>query len=153
MTYDELVKKLQKNYGNIDASAVKEHVAVQFNIEGEGEGALYVEVADGKLDVQPYEYYDHDAVLTTNADVALKLSERKVDLQEAYNNESVKVWGDLDKVLSIFGQLDVKKAPAKKAPVKKAATKSTASKAEPKKTTAKKAPAKKAASKKATAKK
>lgn len=145
MTYDELVKKLQKNYSDLDASTVKEHVAVQFNIEGEGEGALYLEFADGKTVVEPYEYYDHDAVLTTSADVALKLSEKEIDLMDAYNNESVKVWGDLDKVLYTFGQLEAKKA-ARKAAEQKAAT--AAKTAEAKKTEAVKAEVKPAEVKK-----
>ena len=38
MTYEELVKEVRKNYGALDASGIKEHVAVQFNIEGEAEG-------------------------------------------------------------------------------------------------------------------
>lgn len=65
MTYEELVKEVKKNYGALDASNIKEHVAVQFNIEGEAEGAFYVEIADSNVDVEPFEYYDRDAVVTT----------------------------------------------------------------------------------------
>ena len=97
MTYEELVKEVKKNYGALDASNIKEHVAVQFNIEGEAEGAFYVEIADSNVDVEPFEYYDRDAVVTTSADIALSLSSKKVSLKDAYNDETAKVWGDLDK--------------------------------------------------------
>ncbi|WP_196803060.1 SCP2 sterol-binding domain-containing protein [Butyrivibrio sp. MC2013] len=155
MNYEELVAQLKTNYGKLDASKVTEHVAIQFNIEGEGEGALYVEFTDGSVNVQPYEYFDNDAILTTSADMAIKLSEKKADLKESYDNETVKVWGDLDKILFVYSQLELPaaKAPAKKAPTKKAATaKKTTAAA---KTAEKKAPAKKATStsKKTTAKK
>ena len=108
MTYEELVKEVKKNYGALDASNIKEHVAVQFNIEGEAEGAFYVEIADSNVDVEPFEYYDRDAVVTTSADIALSLSSKKVSLKDAYNDETAKVWGDLDKILYAFEQLKAK---------------------------------------------
>ena len=146
MTYEELVKEVKKNYGALDASNIKEHVAVQFNIEGEAEGAFYVEIADSNIDVEPFEYYDRDAVVTTSADVALSLSLKKVDLKDAYNDETAKVWGDLDKILYAFEQLKVKE----EAPKKAAATKTTAKKTTTKKSTAKKTTTKKAATAKTT---
>ena len=38
----------------VDASGVKGHLAVQADVYGEGEGAFYIEVKDGKVEVQPY---------------------------------------------------------------------------------------------------
>lgn len=152
MTYEELVKEVRKNYGALDASGIKEHVAVQFNIEGEAEGAFYVEITDSNVDVEPFEYFDRDAVVTTSADVALSLSSKKLSLKDAYNDETAKVWGDLDKILYAFDQLSAKaQEPKKAAPKKAAAKKTTAKKPAAKKTTTAKKPAKKAAEKKAEA--
>ena len=152
MTYEELVKEVRKNYGALDASGIKEHVAVQFNIEGEAEGAFYVEITDGNVDVEPFEYFDRDAVVTTSADVALSLSSKKLSLKDAYNDETAKVWGDLDKILYAFDQLSAKaQEPKKAAPKKAAAKKTTAKKPAAKKTTTAKKPAKKATEKKAEA--
>lgn len=157
MTYEELVKEVKKNYGALDASNIKEHVAVQFNIEGEAEGAFYVEIADSNVDVEPFEYYDRDAVVTTSADVAISLSSKKVSLKDAYNDETAKVWGDLDKILYAFEQLKAKeeapkKTVAKKTTAKKPAAKKTATKkaAAPKAETAKKATTSKKAEEKKT---
>ena len=36
----------------------------QFNVTGEAEGIFYAEVKEGKLYVEPYEYYDRDAIFT-----------------------------------------------------------------------------------------
>lgn len=47
MTYQELVEELRKLYEEVDASVIEEHFAIQINIVGEAEGALYVEFADG----------------------------------------------------------------------------------------------------------
>ena len=53
MTYEELVQSVKDIYANADAGNVKEHVAIQCNIEGEAEGALYIEFSEGNIDVQP----------------------------------------------------------------------------------------------------
>ena len=145
MTYQELVKKLETAYAKADASAITDHVAVQFNVTGEGEGALYLEVADGKVDIQPYEYYDRDAIVTTNASALVDIATGKLNISEAYNKGILYVDGDLHKA-SLLEKIVLKKAAEKKAPAKKAPAK----KAPAKKTTAKKAaPAKKAEAPKA----
>ena len=101
MTYEELVKSVKDIYANADAGNVKEHVAIQCNIEGEAEGALYIEFSEGNIDVQPYEYYDRDAILTLSAANLLEIAAGKKDLLEAYHANEVSVWGDLDKVVEM----------------------------------------------------
>ena len=49
-TYEEIFKKFKNKFAKADVSNVQEHLAYQFNIKGEGEGAFYAEVKDGKLD-------------------------------------------------------------------------------------------------------
>ena len=145
MTYQELVEKLETAYAKADASAVADHVAVQFNVTGEGEGALYLEVTDGKVDIQPYEYYDRDAIVTTNASALVDIATGRLNISEAYNKGILYVDGDLHKA-SLLEKIVLKKAAEKKTPAKKAPAK----KAPAKKTTAKKAaPAKKAEAPKA----
>ena len=77
MTYEELVQSVKDIYANADAGNVKEHVAIQCNIEGEAEGALYIEFSEGNIDVQPYEYYDRDAILTLSAANLLEIAAGK----------------------------------------------------------------------------
>lgn len=101
MTYEELVQSVKDIYANADAGNVKEHVAIQCNIEGEAEGALYIEFSEGNIDVQPYEYYDRDAILTLSAANLLEIAAGKKDLLEAYHANEVSVWGDLDKVVEM----------------------------------------------------
>lgn len=101
MTYEELVQSVKNVYANADAGNVKEHVAIQCNIEGEAEGALYIEFSEGNIDVQPYEYYDRDVILTLSAANLLEIAAGKKDLLEAYHANEVSVWGDLDKVVEM----------------------------------------------------
>lgn len=104
MTYDEVVKELRNDALMFDASGVSEHVAVQFNIYGEGEGALYIEISDGRLNIQPYEYYDRDALVYLEASTLLDLASGKLSMKRAYEEKKIVVQGKHDAVLA-FGKL------------------------------------------------
>ena len=141
MTYEELVAKAKETYGVADASKITEHVAIQFNVTGEAAGAFYLEIADGKINIEPYEYYDRDVIVTTDADTLVKMAEGKLGMEAAYLTGKIKAEGNLGKGL-LLKELTPKKA-AKKATAKKATTKKPAEKK-----TAEKKPAAKKTTKK-----
>lgn len=120
MTYEELVAKLQAAYGDVDASKIKEHLAIQFDVRGEADGALYLEIADGKVAVEPYEYYDRDILVTISAENLIALAEGKIDVLDAYNNGMLTAEGDLGKALLLK---DIVRKKAEEEPKKTAAQK------------------------------
>ena len=125
MTYEELVAKLQTEYGKYDASTVKEHLAIQFNVRGEADGALYLEIADGKIHIEPYEYYDRDILVTISAQNLIALAEAKLDVLDAFNNGMLTAEGDLPKAL-MLKDLAKKEEPKKTVAQKVESTVSTA---------------------------
>ncbi|MBO4908042.1 MAG: SCP2 sterol-binding domain-containing protein [Lachnospiraceae bacterium] len=139
MTYEEVVGKAKQAVKKIDTTAIKEHSAIEIDIEGEGEGAFYVELDNGKAVVEPYEYYDNDCRIRTDAATLADLLAGKLDAVAALSDGKLVVEGDMEKAVALASAL--KSAPAKKAaaPAKKpAAKKTTAKKPAEKKTTAKK---------------
>ncbi|MGN0132610.1 MAG: SCP2 sterol-binding domain-containing protein [Lachnospiraceae bacterium] len=141
MTYEEIVAYARKKIADVDVSEYKGHLAVQVNITGEGSGAFYVELNDGKAAVEPYEYFDRDAILIASADVFNALVDGKKDAVAAYLSGELRVEGNLDRAQE-FGEVLKKR---KKKAVKKTPAKATAKAAKPAaKTTAKaaKSPAK-----------
>jgi len=82
MTYHEFVQELREIFNTIDASAIEEHFAIQLNIVGEAEGALYIEFADGAIDVQPYEYYDRDLIINADFETALDIASGETELAD-----------------------------------------------------------------------
>ena len=126
MTYEELVQQVKEIAEGADASKIQEHVAFQFNIEGEASGAFYLEVKDGKAVVEPYEYYDRDVLIRCTADTLLKIVEGKLDPVFAFTVQKIKVEGDLGKALllkEVVGQNKAEKKAAKKTAEKKTAKK------------------------------
>ena len=82
-------------------SMIHEHLAYQFNITGEGEGAFYAEVKDGQLDIQPYEYFDRDSLFICSADVLFKIISGKMDPVLAFTLGKLKVEGSIEKALRL----------------------------------------------------
>ena len=99
MTYEELVADIKKAAAKADASKIKEHIAFQFNITGEAAGAFYLEIKDGQIDVQPYEYYDRNVLITSSAENIIKIMNGKLDPVLAFTLQKIKVEGDLGRAL------------------------------------------------------
>ena len=97
MTYEEVVKEAQKIAAKGDASGIKEHLAVQYNITGEGEGVFYMEVKDGRIDVQPYDYNDRDILVTADGQTILDMMSGKLDIVNAYLTHKISAEGNLGK--------------------------------------------------------
>lgn len=152
MTYENLVKAAKKAANAVDAKVIKEHLAVEFDIEGKGEGAFYVEFTSKAVEVEPYEYYDHDFRVRTDADTALAIlngeltSAKAVEVGKAIVEGNEYKIGLLDEYLK--AEIAVKKV-SKKAPAKKATTKAADKKPAEKKPVPKKV-AKKPAAKAST---
>ena len=92
-----VLKKVKTAAKKADASSIKEHVAFQFNITGEGAGAFYLEIDNGEVKVEPYEYYDRDVLITSSADNIIKMMNGKLDPVLAFTIGKIKVEGDLGK--------------------------------------------------------
>ena len=101
MTYAEYFSYVKTLFMNADVSDIKEHLAYQFNITGEASGIFYVEVKDGELHIEPYEYYDRDAMFTASAKTFKDILYGKMDPVFAFTIQKLKVEGNFDKALKL----------------------------------------------------
>ncbi len=151
MTYEEIVQSAKDVLLKKDVSEFKGHLAVQVDVTGEGEGAFYVELKDGQLFVEPYDYNDRDCKLIASADTLTKLVTGKLDAVLAFTTGKLKVEGSIDKALEFQKICKAKDKKAAKPAAKKTAAKSAEKKA-PTKAAEKKTATKTTAAKKTTAK-
>lgn len=114
MTYEELVVQAKETYGKMDAGNVKEHVAIQFNITGEAAGAFYLEIKDGQVFIEPYEYYDRDVIVTCSAENLIKMAEGELGMEAAYLTGKIKAEGNLGKALLLKELTKAKKKATRK---------------------------------------
>ena len=101
MTYSEYFASVKTKFMGADVSDIHEHLAYQFNVLGEGSGVFYVEIKDGQLFIEPYEYFDRDAMFTATAEVFNDIMDGKLDPVFAFTVQKLKVEGNIDKALKI----------------------------------------------------
>ena len=129
MKYSEVVKNAKKKIMSLDHSKIHEHLAVEFDIEGEGEGAFYAEFAGGTVNVEPYDYHDNDFRVRGDADSILKLLDGGLTVKTL--SDKVRIEGDTNKAAAFERVLEGKKLTTSK----KEAVKLTTSKKEAEKLT------------------
>lgn len=115
MTYAELFAQVKNEFLGADVSGISEHLAYQFNIVGDAEGIFYVEVKEGKIFVEPYEYFDRDVMFTCTADTLQKISSGKLDPVAAFTIQKLKVEGDFGKALKLQEFIKTEKKKVKEA--------------------------------------
>ena len=100
MTYEQVVSKVKAKYSDIDASSIEGTQAIQINLSGKNaEGIFYIEVKDGKVNVEPYDYHDKCAEVTVNPTNLFKILDGKLNPVIAYTTGKVSIYGDVDTVL------------------------------------------------------
>ena len=119
MKYAEFFAKIKGEFMGADVSDITEHLAYQLNITGEAEGIFYVELKDGKLYVEPYEYYDRDAIFIGDAQTFMQIAEGKLDPVVAVTSQKLAVEGNIDKALKFKELVDRNKKNKSKSNKKK----------------------------------
>ena len=101
MTYAEYFSNVKTLFMDADVNDIHEHLAYQFNIIGEASGIFYAEVKNGNLSLEPYEYYDRDAMFIATAETFTDILSGKLDPVSAFTFQKLKVEGDFDKALKL----------------------------------------------------
>ncbi len=100
MTYEQVVEKVRAKYAEANVSKIKETQAIQVNLAGKNtEGIFYIEVKDGKVNVEPYDYHDNWATVTVAPTNLFKILDGKLDPVAAFKSGKVEITGDADTVL------------------------------------------------------
>ena len=94
MEFKDCFNELKKDFVNKDVSNVP-NVVFEFNIKDIG--VFYAKVKDGKLDIQPYNYYDNDVSFTAKFETYKKIINGDLDAIKAFFTGRLKVSGDLGK--------------------------------------------------------
>ena len=115
MTYEEIFAKSKELILANDTEGLEGHIAVQVNITGEGEGAFYIELKDGKVYVEPYEYYDRDCIFIVSGKDFLKICEGSLNPVMAFTVGKLKVEGSIEKALAFSDMINSVREKAEKA--------------------------------------
>lgn len=115
MTFFEMFDAAKAGFANADVSGLNGHVAIQIEVTEDGCGIFYAEVADGVLNVQPYDYRDNTAAIILPHSTLFALLRRELALTEAVAQEKAFVTGCMESAAKLFAAVPApKKAEAPK---------------------------------------
>ena len=102
MTFIEAYEKIKAAMEKSDAAGVDGHLAVQVNLnDADANGIMYIEVKDGQLYVEPYDYYDRDAVLTASYKDVVRVMSGRLGYDKAVENGTFTVEGNVEKAAEL----------------------------------------------------
>ena len=102
MTYESIVAAVRKKLSKADVSSIPGTLAFQVDGEGKAEGIFYIEIKDGQLHVEPYDYHDRNARLIINGTNLMKLVNGKLDPVLAFTTGKLKVDGDTNAAMELI---------------------------------------------------
>ncbi len=101
MSFEDLFFTIREKLYKFDVSWIKNHVAFEFQVQGESEGVFYVEISEGQIKVEPYEYYDRDALFIATANTYLEICQGFLNPKLAFAIGRLKVV-DTKNILDFF---------------------------------------------------
>lgn len=101
MSFEKLFAQMREKFIKTNVDSVSGKLAIQMNLTGEAAGTFYIEVKDGKLSIEPYEYIDRDVAITIDSKDFQKVAAGKLDPVMAFTTGKLKVEGDIGKALEL----------------------------------------------------
>ena len=98
MMFESLFDIVKEFFLKADVRDIYTHMAFEFRVQGEPSGVFYLEIKEGQISVEPYEYHDRDALLTLDSETLLEICYGHLKPMLAYVVGRLKVEGDLGKV-------------------------------------------------------
>ena len=134
MTFIEAYEKIKAAMEKSNPAEIEGHFAIQVVLnDSDANGIMYIEVKDGNLYVEPYDYYDRDAVVTASYKDVVRVMSGRLGYDKAVENGVFVVEGDLEKaaelkklVVKATRKPCAKKAETEEKPVKKTRCKKNA---------------------------
>jgi len=96
MKLENVIKEVKAKTVSFDGSNYQGFLAVQVTLKDLDE-VFYVEIKDGKLSVEPYEYNDRQANMIITSTDFVKIINKKLNAVLAFTTGKLKIDGDIGK--------------------------------------------------------
>ncbi|MCD7818900.1 MAG: SCP2 sterol-binding domain-containing protein [Lachnospiraceae bacterium] len=100
-TFHELFTQIKEKLELTDSTSLPSHVAYEFRLS-DLDGVFYVEIEDGRINVQPYDYHDNQGVFTASAATYEALCDGSLTPITAYAAGRLKTDGNVDQVKALM---------------------------------------------------
>ncbi len=102
MTFVEAYEKIKAAMEKSNPAEIEGHLAIQVKIADEdAAGIMYIEVKDGELYVEPYDYVDNDATVTALTKDIVRVMAGRLGYDKAVDNGVFTVEGNTEKAAEL----------------------------------------------------
>jgi putative sterol carrier protein len=96
MTRLEIIEQIKEKTAGFDVSKYEGFLALQVTLSDLNE-AFYLEIKDGKMTIEPFEYNDRQANLIMTSANFVKMINKKLNSKIAFTTGKLKIEGDISK--------------------------------------------------------
>lgn len=103
MTFIEKFEQIKKKIGTPDTARLTEDFAVQINMtDADCGGTFYIAYHNGTVSIEPYDYYDHTALIEAESAELIAAFDGKNDVIGAIMTGRLNVYGNPEHVKAVF---------------------------------------------------
>lgn len=96
MNFEEIYNEVKSIFERNDYSCFGPGLySFEFDITGEGEGKFYLEIRDGQLQIQPYDYRSSTCAFIVNSKYIRMMLKHQIAPTAAYSTGRLKIKGDV----------------------------------------------------------
>ncbi len=108
MTFEEIYNTMKDYFEQRDFGDFGQGVySYEFDVTGQGEGKFYIEVRDGSLDMQPFDYKNSLCSLTVDSGSLRRIISRSLSPVEAYSSGRLAIRGDVSAAFRLADALEM----------------------------------------------
>lgn len=97
MNFEQLFCMIKEDFGEAGAAEAAGHMAFEFRFRDEEQAVFYIEVKEGKINVEPYDYYDRDARIVATCDTYYEILMGTLHPKIAFALGRLQIEGDVAK--------------------------------------------------------
>lgn len=99
LTYNDIVTMTAKKVLAADISKLNDSISAQIAIYGQCDGIFYLEIKDGVISVEPWDYKGADIQIYTNTEDLVKIVTGKLSIYDAISSKVFEIYGDTEKAI------------------------------------------------------
>lgn len=99
LTYNDVVTMTAKKVLAADISKLNDSISAQIAIYGQCDGIFYIEIKDGVISVEPWDYKGADIQIYTNTEDLVKIVTGKLSIYDAISSKVFEIYGDTEKAI------------------------------------------------------
>lgn len=102
MNFEQAFEKVKASVSGENAGTIQGHLAIEVRLcDTDAYGICYIEIRDGELFVEPYDYFDRDAIFTVTSGDLVRIMTGRLGYDKAIEKGLLTVEGDAERAAEI----------------------------------------------------